>query len=62
MKNSVVDVFMKRDGLTKSEAERSYQLLREDVLQAVEDDDFDEAEDIMLSSGFEMDYVMDLLI
>lgn len=60
--NKMVEVMMRRDGLTESEAKREYQLLREDVLQAAEDGMFEEAEDIMLSSGFELDYLVDLLI
>lgn len=60
--NKMVEVMMRRDGLTESEAKREYELLREDVLQAAEDGMFDEAEDIMLSSGFELDYLVDLLI
>ena len=60
--NRLVEVMMRRDGLTESEAKREYQLLREDVLQAAEDGCYEEAEDIMLSSGFELDYIADLLI
>lgn len=60
--NKMVETFMRRDGLTESEAKREYELLREDVLQAAEDGMFEEAEDIMLSSGFELDYIADLLI
>lgn len=60
--NKMVKTFMERDGLTEAEAKREYELLREDVLQAAEDGMFEEAEDIMLSSGFELDYLVDLLI
>ena len=60
--NKVVETFMRRDGMTESEAKREYMLLREDVLQAAEDGMFEEAEDIMLCSGFELDYIADLLI
>ena len=60
--NKMVEVMMRRDGLTESEARREYELLREDVLQAAEDGEFFEAEDIMLGAGFEMDYIADLLI
>lgn len=60
--NRVEKIFMDRDGCTPSEAKREYELLREDVLQAAEDGMFDEAEDIMLGAGFELDYLVDLLI
>ena len=55
--NKMVKVFMERDGMTESEAKREYMLLREDVLQAAEDGYYEEAEDIMLGAGFEMDFI-----
>lgn len=60
--NRMVKIFMERDGMTEAEARRSYELLREDVIQAAEDGDYEEAEDIMLGAGFEMDYLVDILI
>ena len=60
--NRVEKIFMDRDGCTPDEAKREYELLREDVLQAAEDGMFDEAEDIMLGAGFELDYLVDILI
>ena len=60
--NRMVKILMERDGMSESEAKREYELLREDVLQAAEDGLFEDAEDMMLSAGFEMDYVADLFI
>ena len=55
--NKMVKTFMERDGLTEAEAKREYELLREDVLQAAEDGLFEDAEDMMLCAGFEMDFI-----
>jgi len=55
--NKMVKTFMERDGLTEAEAKREYELLREDVLQAAEDGFFEDAEDMMLCAGFEMDFI-----
>ena len=60
--NQIVKTFMERDGLTESEAKREYQLLREDVLQAAEDGYYMEAEDYLLDAGFDLDYMIDLII
>ena len=55
--NKMVKTFMERDGLTEAEAKREFMLLREDVLQAAEDGFFEDAEDMMLCAGFEMDFI-----
>ena len=55
--NKMVKTFMERDGLTEAEAKREYELLREDVLQAAEDGFFEDAEDMMLCAGFELDFI-----
>ena len=60
--NKMVETFMRRDGLTEEEAKREYQLLREDVIQAAEDGYYMEAEDYLLDAGFDLDYMIDLLI
>lgn len=56
--NKVVEILMKRDGMTKSEAEELVDKTREEILAA---DPF-EAEDVMYDMlGLEMDYIMDIL-
>lgn len=51
---------MMKSGMTKSEAQKEFEMLRSEIFSAVEDGDFDEAEDIALSSGF--DDILDFLI
>ena len=60
--NAVVKTFMTRDGLTESEARREYELLREDIIQSAEDGYYEEAEDMLLGAGFDLDYMIDMLI
>ena len=60
--NSIVKTFMERDGMTEKEARREYELLREDVIQSAEDGYYMEAEDMLLDAGFDLDYMVDLLI
>jgi len=60
--NHIVKTFMERDGMTESEAKREYELLREDVIQSAEDGYYMEAEDMLLDAGFDLDYMVDLLI
>lgn len=58
----LVKVLMNRDGVTRDEAERMVNEVREEILEAVYDGDYNEAEDIMLSElGLEMDYIYDIL-
>lgn len=59
----IVDVLMKRDGLTKREATKRVQEVRQMVYEAVESGMFDEAEDIVMSElGLEMDYIDELIM
>ena len=51
---------MMNSGMTKSEAQKEFEMLRTEIFSAVEDGDYDEAEDIILSSGF--DDILDFLI
>lgn len=56
--NKVVEILMKRDGMTKAEAEKLIDETREELLAA---DPF-EAEDIIADYlGLEPDYIMDIL-
>lgn len=61
--NKIVDILMKRDGLTKDEAEQRVEETREMMNDAVDSGDYEEVEDIMCSElGLEMDYIFDILI
>lgn len=56
--NKVVEILIKRDGMTKTEAEKLIDETREELLAA---DPF-EAEDIIADYlGLEADYIMDIL-
>jgi len=60
--SKLVRTLMERDGVTKTEAERMVNGVREEILEAVYSGDYNEAEDIMLSElGLEMDYIFDLI-
>lgn len=61
--NEIVDVLMRRDSMTKQEAEDQLNSVREMVNDAVACGDYDEVEEIMSSElGLEMDYIFDLLV
>ena len=61
--NKIVDILMKRDGLTRDEAEQRVEETREMMNDAVGSGDYEEVEDIMCSElGLEMDYIFDILI
>lgn len=56
--NKVVEILMKRDGMTKAEAESLVEETREELLSG----DPWEAEDIIADYlGLESDYIMDIL-
>ena len=56
--NKVVEILMRRDGMTREEAEEKVQEVREMILEA----SVCEAEDIiMYELGLEMDYIFDLI-
>ena len=57
--NGAVEMMMDK-GMTRSEAQKEWEMLRTEIFSAVEDGCFDEAEDIALSSGF--DDILDFLI
>jgi polyhydroxyalkanoate synthesis regulator phasin len=60
--SKLVRTLMERDGVTKDEAKRMVDEVREEILEAVYDGDYNEAEEIMLSElGLEMDYIYDIL-
>lgn len=60
--NKVVEVLMKRDGMTKQEAQNHLAYVRQLMEDAVADGDFDLAEQLVASElGLEMDYIFDIL-
>lgn len=62
MANKVVEVLMKRDGMTKAEAELVFAQTKQAIENAVASGNYDEVEDIMYSElGLEMDYIFDIL-
>jgi hypothetical protein len=59
---NVAEVFEKRDGLSKSEANKERNRLQGDVMSAIgAGASYDEIEDIMLGEGLEMDYFEDFI-
>ncbi len=60
--NKVVEILMKRDDMSREEAESHLKFVREMMNDAIADGDYFEAEEIMYSElGLEMDYVFDVL-
>ena len=61
--NKIVDILMRRDGVTKEEAKNTLEETREMINDAIASGNFDEVEDIMYSElGLEMDYIDEILI
>lgn len=59
----IIDILMKRDGVTKEEARNTLQETREMINDAIASGNFDEVEDIMYSElGLEMDYIDELIM
>lgn len=56
----IIQIFMKRDELTRKEAIDQYNEMKEFVDIAVAQGDFDGAEQTLLDYGLEMDYFMDI--
>lgn len=62
MESSVIRILMKRDGLTKKEAVEYYKELREEIHECLKDGGrYDEVEDLLMSEGFEMDYIFEFI-
>ncbi len=59
----IVDILMKRDGVTEEEARNTLQETREMINDAIASGNFDEVEDIVYSElGLEMDYIDELIM
>ena len=60
--NRIVKILMNRDGLDESEAKALVNDVREMMLEAIDNGDYAEAEEIMESElGIELDYIIDIL-
>ena len=60
--NKVISILMKRDDMTLEEAKDLVNGVREEIEEAMIDEDYEYIEDIMLYDlGLEMDYVFDIL-
>ena len=59
---SVKRILMERDGMDEFEAQDLIDAVREDLNFAIENNDYELAEDIMYGDlGLEMDYIFDLI-
>lgn len=56
MANQIVEIFMRRDGLSEEEAKATLKEMRVMVIEEGEDPD-----EVLLEYGFEPDYIFDLL-
>lgn len=63
MKEKIIAIFMKRDGLSKSEAKSFLDDVLESVEDAIASGDWEDAEDIWMGeTGLEIDYLMEVLM
>lgn len=54
----IIEILMKRDGLTAKEAKKEYLQVRESIYEALEYGGYDEVEEILMCDvGLEMDYI-----
>lgn len=62
MQNEVVKILMRRDGLTKNEAENQILLTQKNMESAIASGNYDEAESILMDElMLELDYCFDVL-
>ena len=62
MAKEAVEVLMRRDDISREEAEEMVASAREEMLEAIELGDYDLAEDILYCDlGLELDYIFDFL-
>ena len=57
-KREIINVLMKRDGLTPIEAESVYEDIRDEMDDYIMEGDFDGALDVLAGYGFEPDYAI----
>lgn len=59
---NVIRILMERDGLSKKEAVAYYRELWREIYECVQEGGtYNEVEEILLSEGLEMDYIMDFI-
>ena len=62
MTNEIKNIFMNRDGLTSTEADRELSMMRDDFYGIAENGGtLEDVEDLLYSEGLELDYIFDLL-
>lgn len=62
MANEIKSIFMNRDGLTSTEADRELSMMRDEFYGIAENGGtLEDVEDLLYSEGLELDYIFDLL-
>lgn len=60
--SDIVGILMKRDGLTREEAQSQKEYAKELMLDALDRGDYDDVEELMYEElGLEMDYIDEML-
>ena len=60
--NKVVEILMRRDGLTESEASTWLSEVKSEIDEALASEEYSLVEDIVASElGLEMDYILDIM-
>lgn len=58
MKNAIIEILMKRDGMTREQAREQVMEAREAMYDCIEDGDYEGAEDVLSDLfGLEPDYI-----
>lgn len=60
--SKIVDILMRRDGVTKEEAQHTLNIVKAEVAEAIQVGDYELVEEIVASElGLEMDYIDEIL-
>ena len=60
--SKIVEILMRRDNVTKEEAQHTLDVVKQEVQDAIAVGDYDEVEEIVASElGLEMDYIDEIL-
>lgn len=60
--SKIVEILMRRDNVTKEEAQHTLNVVKQEVQDAIAVGDYDEVEEIVASElGLEMDYIDEIL-
>ena len=61
-KENIVSILMRRDGLSREEAEQEYDYVKEEILASLEDDGYDGPDEVLACElGLEPDYICDFI-